>query len=172
MMSTCRIYLGSLAETRLFGEKLGELALPGDMICLDGDLGAGKTTLTQAIARGLGVPESCYVTSPSFAIFHEYPGRIPLYHMDFYRLRDISEIEDLGVEEYFYLSGLTVIEWSDRGGDLLPADRLQLRLENPGDDSRNVQCTFSRNWEARLASLLQEHPEFLAAGDLPSPRRH
>ncbi len=170
-MSTCGIYLGSLAVTRLFGEKLGELALPGDTICLDGDLGAGKTTLTQAIARGLGVPESCYVTSPSFAIFHEYPGRIPLYHMDFYRLQDVSEIEDLGLEEYFYLSGLTVIEWSGRGGDLLPADCLQLWIENPGDDSRIVQCTYSRNWEERLAGLLQGHPEFLAAGDGAAPGR-
>jgi tRNA threonylcarbamoyladenosine biosynthesis protein TsaE len=170
-MSTCRIYLGSLAETRLFGEKLGELALPGDMICLDGDLGAGKTTLTQAIARGLGVPESCYVTSPSFAIFHDYPGRIPLYHMDFYRLQNVSEIEDLGLEEYFYLSGLTVIEWSERGGDLLPADRLQLLIENPGDDSRIVQCTCSRIWEKRMAGLLQGYPGFLAAGNESSPGR-
>jgi tRNA threonylcarbamoyladenosine biosynthesis protein TsaE len=170
-MSTCRIYLGSLAETRHFGEKLGELALAGDVICLDGDLGAGKTTLTQAIARGLGVPESCYVTSPSFAVFHEYPGRIPLYHMDFYRLQDVSEVEDLGLEEYFYLSGLTVIEWSGRGGDLLPADRLQLWIENPGDDSRIVKCTYTRNWEERLVGLLQGHPEFLATGDGAAPGR-
>ncbi len=168
-MGTCRIYLASLAETRLFGENLGELALPGDVIGLDGDLGAGKTTLTQAIAKGLQVPESCYVTSPSFAIFHEYPGRMPLYHMDFYRLQDVSEVEDLGLEEYFYLSGLTVIEWSGRGGDLLPADRLQLSIENPGDDRRVVQCAYSRNWQERLAGLLQGHPGFLAAGDGAAP---
>jgi tRNA threonylcarbamoyladenosine biosynthesis protein TsaE len=91
--------------------------------------------------------------------------------MDFYRLQDVSEIEDLGLEEYFYLSGLTVIEWSGRGGDLLPADCLRLWIENPGDDSRIVKCTCSRNWEARLVGLLQGHPEFLAAGDGAAPGR-
>lgn len=161
MMETNKIYLKSLTETMRFGEKLGELALPGDMICLEGDLGTGKTTMTQAIARGLGVSDSCYVTSPSFAIFHEYPGRIPLYHMDFYRLQDVSEIEDLGFEEYFYLSGLTVIEWSDRAGDLLPVDRLCLRIENPGDYSRYVHCAYSMLWKERMVSLVREHPEFL-----------
>ena len=106
--------LNSLVETEAFGHRLGQLAEAGDVICLDGDLGAGKTAMTQAIARGLGVPASCYVTSPSFAIFHEYPGRLPLYHFDFYRLRGSDDVEDLGFEEFFYLSGCTVIEWSVR----------------------------------------------------------
>ena len=106
------IRLTSRADTEKFGILLGMAASPGDVICLDGDLGAGKTTLTQGIAKGLEVPEGCYVTSPSFAILHEYSGRIPLYHMDFYRLTGSAEIEDLGFEEYFYMSGLTVIEWS------------------------------------------------------------
>ncbi len=159
MKKECNIYLKSLAETEHLGKRLGELALPGDVICLDGDLGAGKTTLTQAIARGLEVPPSCYVTSPSFAILHEYDGRIPLYHMDFYRLQDSSEITDLGFEEYFYLSGLTVIEWSQRGEDLLPEGCLQLRLESTGDGSRKVRCRYSGNWENRLAMLLQKSGE-------------
>jgi tRNA threonylcarbamoyladenosine biosynthesis protein TsaE len=161
-MGMSTIYLKSLVETVRFGEKLGELALPGDMICLEGDLGAGKTTLTQAIARGLRVPDSCYVTSPSFAILHEYPGRIPLYHMDFYRLHDVSEIEDLGFEEYFYLLGLTVIEWPERAGDLLPANRLRLRIENSGECSRSVHYAYSSLWDERMASLVREHPEFLS----------
>ncbi len=159
MMKECRIYLRSLAETVHLGRRLGELALPGDIICLDGDLGAGKTTLTQAIARGLEVPESCYVTSPSFAILHEYPGRIPLYHMDFYRLQDSLEIADLGFEEYFNLSGLTVIEWSQRGNDLLPKNRLHLLLENAGDCSRTVLCCYSESWKNRIALLLQQSDE-------------
>ncbi len=156
MKKECSIYLKSLTETRCLGKRLGELAQPGDVICLDGDLGAGKTTLTQAIASGLEVPASCYVTSPSFAILHEYMGRIPLYHMDFYRLHDSSEVAELGFEEYFYLSGLTVIEWSERGRELLPEECLQLRLESTGDDSRLVRCRYSRNWEDRLAMFLQE----------------
>jgi tRNA threonylcarbamoyladenosine biosynthesis protein TsaE len=156
------IFLKSLSETESFGEKLGELALPGDVICLEGDLGAGKTTLTQAIAKGLDVPDSCYVTSPSFAILHEYPGRIPLYHMDFYRLHDVSEIEDLGFEEYFYLLGLTVIEWPERAGDLLPANRLRLRIENSGECGRSVHYACASSWEERLIGLVREYPEFLS----------
>ncbi len=104
-MDTIQIQLINLSDTEKLGRLLGEMALPGDVICLDGDLGAGKTALSQAIARGLEVPDSCYVTSPSFAIMHEYEGRLPMYHMDFYRLQDAGEVEDLGFEEYFYLTG-------------------------------------------------------------------
>jgi tRNA threonylcarbamoyladenosine biosynthesis protein TsaE len=124
------------------------------VICLDGELGAGKTTITQAIAKGLEVPPSCYVTSPSFAILHEYPGRIPLYHMDFYRLRDSLDVENLGFEEYFYLSGLTVIEWSEKASELLPVERLVLHIQIEPDDKRIVRCTYlTRGWEERLGTL-------------------
>ena len=150
--------------TQVFGRCLGEMAMPGDVICLEGDLGAGKTTLTQAIAFGLDVPEARYVTSPSFAIFHEYPGRIPLYHMDFYRLHDASEIADLGLDEYFSLSGLTVIEWPIRAAGLLPPDRLLLEIANPGDDSRVIHCTCTERWDNRIATLLRVHPGFILAG--------
>jgi len=126
--------LKTLAETLAFGRLLGQSARPGDIICLDGDLGAGKTTLTQAIAQGLEVPANDYVTSPSFAILHEYQGRLPLYHMDFYRLTDSADIEDMGLDEYFFLSGLTVLEWSERAGNLVPASRLKITLTTLPDD--------------------------------------
>jgi len=155
------IYLKDLEETLLFGRELGALALPGDVICLDGDLGAGKTTLTQAIAQGLQVPDSEYVTSPSFAVLHQYPGRIPLYHMDFYRLHDASEILDLGLDEYFYLNGLTVIEWPARAAGILPDDRLELTIDNPGDDSRIIHCACSPDWETRLADVFRQYPGLL-----------
>lgn len=161
MTKEFRLYLQNLEETRFFGGKLGELALPGDVICLDGDLGAGKTTLTQAIARGLEVPDSEYVTSPSFAVLHQYPGRIPLYHMDFYRLHDALEILDLGLDEYFSLSGLTVIEWPSRASGILPDDRLELTIDNPGDDSRIIRCACPSGWEARLAGLFRQYPGLL-----------
>jgi len=132
------LQLRSLAATECFGLYLGQNANPGDIICLDGDLGAGKTTLTQAIARGLDVDKNCYVTSPSFAIMHEYPGRIPLFHMDFYRLQDAAEVEDLGFDEYFYMSGVTVIEWSERAAEILPEKRLSLRILLNNDESRTV----------------------------------
>ncbi len=148
-----KITLNSLEETERFGNKLGSLAIAGDVICLDGDLGAGKTTLTQAIARGLEVPEAWYVTSPSFSILHEYPGRIPLYHMDFYRLSHADEIIDLGFEEYFYLSGLTVIEWSARALDVLPTDRLSLYFHIESDSSRTVTSQFGERWQDRMSRM-------------------
>jgi tRNA threonylcarbamoyladenosine biosynthesis protein TsaE len=144
--------LKTLADTLALGRFLGQSALPGDVICLDGDLGAGKTTLTQAIAEGLGVPANDYVTSPSFAIFHEYQGRIPLYHMDFYRLTGIADIMDMGLDEYFFLSGLTVLEWAERAGDLVPATRLKITLTIGPDDSRLLICdpgvgTWKERWQ-------------------------
>lgn len=149
--------LASLWETEKFGYMLGAHASPGDVICLDGDLGAGKTTLSQAIARGLKVPADCYVTSPSFAILHEYPGRIPMYHMDFYRLGDATEVFDLGFEEYFYLVGLTVIEWSKRAEEILPRQRLSLFIEMGVDNSRHVICSFSdEKWHGRVQAILAE----------------
>ncbi len=147
------ILLSNLEETERFGLRLGEVAKAGDVICLNGDLGAGKTTLTQAIARGLQVPPSFYVTSPSFAMFHEYPGRLPLYHMDFYKLEDAGEIIDLGFEEYFYLEGLTVIEWSERAVEILPADRLSLYLQIQSESSRKVKLQYFRSWQERVDQL-------------------
>jgi len=152
-MSECQLYLHNLQETALLALQLASLAKPGDVICLDGDLGAGKTALTQEIAKGLGVPTSCYVTSPTFAILQEYPGRIPLYHMDFYRLSDESEIIDLGFEEFFYLEGLTVIEWSERAGTIIPDTRLLLQITIQNDLGRKVEMDFGAgDWKERLAA--------------------
>lgn len=150
-MHTMRIQLNSLIDTEKLGRILGGLAKPGDVICLDGDLGAGKTALSQAIARGLEVPENCYVTSPSFAILHEYEGRVPMYHMDFYRLQDAGEVEDLGFEEYFYLGGLTVIEWSSRAIEILPDERLTLQIVINDDLTRTVTL----NGTKRYSEILQ-----------------
>ena len=153
-MDSYRIQLRNLSDTERFGRFLGETAGPGEVICLDGDLGAGKTTLTQAIARGLGVPSNCYVTSPSFAILHEYAGRIPMYHMDFYRLQDVDEVIDLGFEEYFYLSGLTVIEWSKRAKELLPEVRLSLELLRDDDDRRTIILQAADIFQKRVQDIL------------------
>ncbi len=151
------IILHDLQETSDFARVLAKLALPGDVICLSGDLGAGKTALTQQIAKGLGVPESCYVTSPTFSILQEYPGNIPLYHMDFYRLSDETEVEDLGFEEYFYMSGLTVIEWSERAGSLIPDSRLLLKITIQEDLSRKVEIDFgNETWQERLLEFCSD----------------
>ncbi|MBM9519015.1 tRNA (adenosine(37)-N6)-threonylcarbamoyltransferase complex ATPase subunit type 1 TsaE [Desulforhopalus vacuolatus] len=123
-----RLKLKNLQETQLLGRILGELAVAGDIICLEGDLGAGKTTLTQALALGLGVEEDNYVTSPSFAILQEYEGRAPLYHFDFYRLGDSAEVEEQGFSEYFFAGGVCVIEWPQAAEASLPPERLTLTL--------------------------------------------
>ena len=152
-MDTIQIKLHNLEDTEKLGFLLGNLAAPGDVICLDGDLGAGKTALSQAIARGLGVPDTCYVTSPSFTILHEYEGRIPMYHMDFYRLQDAGEVEDLGFDEYFYLTGLTVIEWSNRAVELLPDDRIALLIELNNDLSRTITLKSTKKYAKFLHSI-------------------
>ncbi|MDR3089390.1 MAG: tRNA (adenosine(37)-N6)-threonylcarbamoyltransferase complex ATPase subunit type 1 TsaE [Desulfobulbaceae bacterium] len=154
---TDTLTLPSPDETAKFGLLLGQTALPGDVICLDGDLGAGKTTLTQAIAKGLEVPDNPPVTSPSFAIFQEYQGRIPLYHFDFYRLFGPDDVSGLGLDEYFYLSGCAVIEWPRRAAGLLPAEYLCLELRVLAAEARQVFCRYHRQrWAARWRSLTEK----------------
>lgn len=97
-------------KMQAFGLALGKVLTGGDVVCLTGDLGAGKTTLTKSIALGLGIEE--YVTSPSYTIVNEYDGRLPLYHFDVYRINDVEEMYELGYEEYFFGSGVCVIEWA------------------------------------------------------------
>ncbi|TKB27575.1 tRNA (adenosine(37)-N6)-threonylcarbamoyltransferase complex ATPase subunit type 1 TsaE [Desulfopila sp. IMCC35006] len=158
-VDTTRIQLQTLSDTEKFGRLLGRLAMPGDVICLNGDLGAGKTALTQAIARGLDVPDNCYVTSPSFALLHEYPGRLPLYHMDFYRLQDVSEVLDLGFDEYFYQQGLTVIEWAGRAIEVLPEERLNINIVPNADLTRTVTVQGSSRYAALLRHISREFNE-------------
>src|SRR5699024_10139075 len=121
------VKLNSLEETKKFGMKLGEILKSGDLISLMGDLGAGKTTLTQSIAQGLEIND--YVTSPTFTLINEYEGKLPLYHFDVYRLGSIDELYDLGYEEYFYSNGVTIVEWGDKVLDLLNKDRINIKIE-------------------------------------------
>lgn len=136
------------------GEYLGRTAEAGDVVTLTGDLGAGKTTLTQFVGRGLLVPADCYITSPTFAVMHEYPGRLPLYHMDFYRLSGADDIVALGLDEYLYGDGLCIIEWPDRLEDLVPDERLELELSWVSENSRRIRITYSSaNWRKRVREL-------------------
>lgn len=116
-------------------ERLGKLVQAGDVITLEGDLGAGKTTFTKGLAKGLGVTR--VVNSPTFTIIKEYKGRIPLYHMDVYRLDD--EMEELGLEEYFYGDGVSVIEWAHIIEAQLPEDRLNISIFHLSETSRRLQ---------------------------------
>lgn len=154
MRETFEIRAATLTETEAIGRLLGGLARPGDVIILDGPLGAGKTTLTQSIAHGLEVPPHIYVTSPTFGILHEYPGRIPLYHIDLYRLNGEEDLLDLGLEDYLYGEGVCVVEWPDRLGSLLPEDHLAVRIEHISPASRRFSlCEHGAGWQNRLQEL-------------------
>lgn len=129
-------------EVTEYGIRLGEEARPGQVIALTGDLGAGKTTLTKAIAIGLGVSEM--ITSPTFTIVKEYrSGRLPLFHFDVYRIGDIDEMYELGYEEYFYGDGLCVIEWADLIEELIPEDALRISIAyGSSEEERIYTCTY------------------------------
>lgn len=122
--------------TLKIGHKIGSLLKAGDVVCLTGDLGAGKTTMTKAIAKALGVEED--VTSPTFIIIHEYTGRLPVYHFDVYRIKRLEEMEDLGYEEYFYGDGVCLVEWASEIESLIPEERLWIDIKRAGEDKHRI----------------------------------
>lgn len=121
----------SPAETEALGQRLAERLQPGDVIAYTGDLGAGKTAFTRGLARGLGCTER--VTSPTFTIVNEYPGRIPLYHFDMYRLADSDALFDIGWEDYLAGGGVCAVEWSEQVADALPEDAVTVTLSRHPD---------------------------------------
>ncbi len=118
----------SASETVRIGKKIGNLLQKGDVLGLSGNLGAGKTTIIQGIARGLGVDKKQYVRSPSFVVAHQYDGKLPVYHMDLYRL-NAKEISDLGYEEYIFGEGVCIIEWIEKMGEIPIKGWLHINLE-------------------------------------------
>ena len=134
--------LQSLKDTECFGKEFADSLKPGQVVALIGPLGAGKTTLTKAIAKGLGVTET--LSSPTFTIVCEYEtGRLPLYHFDMYRVHDEDELFEMGFEEYFHKGGVCLIEWADLVMDLLPKDTIILKLN------------YGENDETRIVELLE-----------------
>jgi tRNA threonylcarbamoyladenosine biosynthesis protein TsaE len=142
------VYANSAEEARLWGQRIGNVCLDGDVLCLDGDLGAGKTTLVQGLAAGLGVRKR--VTSPTFTLVQEYEGRIRLYHLDCYRLGGPEDLEPLGAEDWLGRDGICAVEWADRVQAGLPADCLVLRLTGSGD-GRLIRFEATGPIGARLA---------------------
>ena len=122
-------------ETRSLGEKLGETLKRGDVIALIGDLGTGKTCLTQGIARGAGIAPDETVSSPSYILINEYNGTVPIYHIDLYRLENSEEIAELGLSEYVEGDGICIIEWAERMAAALPDTCIKIRITLTG---RNV----------------------------------
>lgn len=138
-MSTARhiARTGSPEETRRLGAALGALLAAGDVVALEGDLGAGKTVFTQGAAAGLGFDG--YVSSPTFVIVNEYAGRVPIYHVDLYRVSSEDELLDLGYREMFYGDGVALVEWADRVPGLLPDERIDVAMRITGETSREIE---------------------------------
>ena len=131
------VITSSTEQTEEVGRVLGTMLEAGDLICLFGDLGAGKTHFSYGVARGLQVQDQ-YVTSPTFTFVNIYQGRIPLYHIDLYRLKDPSELESIGFEEYLDSDGATVIEWAERAEEELPEEKLNVYISDVSENSREL----------------------------------
>jgi tRNA threonylcarbamoyladenosine biosynthesis protein TsaE len=153
-MSHLEIISRSPEETQKIGVRLGELALPGDVFLLVGGLGAGKTCLTQGIAWGLGIKE--YAASPSFVVIRELHGRLPLYHIDFYRLDHLEEIAELGLDDYLYGKGVCVLEWAEKGLSLLPEEHLLIEISYLSDTERRLKLKPSGKRYRRIVSQLKQ----------------
>ncbi len=147
-------------ETEALGYRLGQQAESGDVLLLDGELGAGKTCLARGLARGLGVPGDTPVTSPSYTLLNQYQGRLPVYHFDVYRLADVEELREIGFEECLYGDGVTLVEWVQRFPEL-DLEGLWVRITPAaGDCRRRLQLSArgdrAQAWLARCR--LQEEP--------------
>lgn len=145
------IVCNNTKETEKFGLALGSKLKGSDVICLNGDLGAGKTTLTKSIGKGMGIDD--YITSPTFNIINEYYSDLNLYHFDTYRLENIDDVEYLGFDEYFYSDGVCIIEWADRIKEFLPDQYLELNIKKRDDDKREIELVAFGD---RPAELLEE----------------
>jgi len=136
-MNQLELISRSPEQTQKLGVRIGELARPGDVFLLVGELGVGKTCLTQGIAWGLGIEG--YAASPSFVIVREHYGRLPLYHVDLYRLDNIEEVADLGLDDYLCGKGVCVVEWAEKGQGVLPAEHLLIEISYLSDTERRFK---------------------------------
>ena len=146
------IKINGLKETEEFGIKFGKLLEPGDIVCLNGDLGAGKTTMTKSIGIGLGVEE--YITSPTFALINMYKGRMVVYHFDVYRLENVDELYDLGFDEYFFGEGVCIIEWAEKIDKLIPENRIIIDIKKT--DSIDERILHISGYGNRYEEMIKE----------------
>ena len=132
-----RIQSNSFEDTIRIGKQIGNVLKPGDIVCLEGDLGAGKTSLTKGVAISLDIPDE--ITSPTYTLISEYYGTCPLYHMDLYRIDSVEEFEMLGAEDLLFGRGISLIEWSERIEEYLPDDKKIIRITILPDGNRQIE---------------------------------
>ena len=131
----------SASETIRIGRSIGGRLLPGDVVALVGELGAGKTQFIKGLAAGAGIGNPTYISSPSFTLINEYPGKVAFYHIDLFRLGKEEEAEELGLEDYFQGEGITAIEWADKIPSLLPKELLLIRIAYTGRNTRRLEIS-------------------------------
>ena len=129
------------SETIRIGKSIGSRLRAGDVVALVGELGAGKTQFIKGLAAGAGVGKPTYVSSPSFTLINEYPGKVPFYHIDLFRLESQKEAEGLGLEDYLHGGGITAIEWADKIPSLLPGEMLSIHMVYTGKNTRSIEMT-------------------------------
>lgn len=151
--SSLAVTTRSAQETAALGESLGHRLEAGSILALSGDLGSGKTVFVQGLARGLKVPAGYYVTSPTYTLVNEYPGRHRLYHLDLYRLSDPDEFEDLGLDEILADAGVTAIEWAERLSAERLGEHLAVHFRSVNADTREIRLTA---YGQRFFNLLKE----------------
>ncbi len=148
-----KIYLENEEKTREIGHKLGQLLTPKSVICLIGDLGAGKTTMTQSLAKSLEVDD--YITSPTFTIVNEYEGRMPLYHFDVYRIGSSDEMYDIGFDEYINGDGVCIIEWANLIEDILPEEYLYIEMNYKETGREMILTPKGEKYEELVKELVK-----------------
>ena len=146
----------SADETRQLGQKIGTLIKLPLIIALRGDLGSGKTAFVQGLAKGLEVPDGYYITSPTFTLINEYPGRMSLVHVDLYRLESIDDLEDLGLDELLYGQAVIAIEWAEKLTGRQPAEQLLVTMEIIDDECRKLTLDATGHDEVNLIRALED----------------
>ena len=153
-----KIVSNSTDETLVLGKSLGNSLVAGDIILLFGDLGAGKTRLTQGICYGLDMKKDSYIRSPTFTLINEYPGRLPIYHIDLYRIESREEIYSLGLEEILFNQGVTIIEWAEKLRTSRNSNELMLNIQNRLEI--NIKITSDSKREFTFLSIFPETRSF------------
>jgi tRNA threonylcarbamoyladenosine biosynthesis protein TsaE len=146
----------SVEATKTLGKSIGMWITSGTVLALSGDLGSGKTSFVQGLARGLEVPDDYYITSPSYTLINEYPGRLPLFHIDLYRISDITELEDIGFYEILCGNVVVAIEWADKIGNGLLPGPINIHFEITRDETRKIYISANKSNDLDLLKKIKD----------------